>query len=103
MKDDVNRIELIDRGEHVGGPSDERAHLQPSAADLTGDLGTYRRVVDILPRGIDCGLRCVELRSRVVDVLLRDGAFLDERYESSERALGVVEAGERASRRGLVI
>jgi hypothetical protein len=102
VKRDVDRIQLIDRREQIARARDTRAELEPRATDLTRDLGPDDRVIEILLRRVGGGLGGLELRARVVDVLLCDRASGDERLETRDRALGIVEPSDGAAVRGIV-
>jgi len=58
---------------------------------LSGDLGANDGVVEIMLRGIRGRLRRLELRSRVVDILLRDCPPRDERFEPGDGALRILQ------------
>ena len=102
MKGDVDRIQLIDRREQIARARDTRAELEPRATDLPRDLGPDDRVVEILLRCVGGGLCGLELRARVVDILLRNSAPGNERLETRDRALGVVEPSDGAAIRSIV-
>ena len=93
---DICRVEVVDRGEQVGGAGDASAHFEAGAPDASGHLGADDRIVEVLPGLVERGFRGIELSARVIDVLLRDGVPGEERLEAADRALCVVVAGEDA-------
>ena len=79
-------------------PSCNRA--RPTCPSISARIDA---VVQILLRDIDDRLRRLELRARIVDVLLRHGVFGQQRLQSSDGSLCVVQSSDRAAIRSLVL